>query len=591
MPCIESFIYTLKRNDYQGVAKAFVYLAQAYLESYIPDHPLDPALYSQSKLSILEKLEDRLAAKVLVVSEMELWTSGTIKCDQALDLESAISHLKRKMIKHSKQIAFRPEKSQLDDIIADLKSMKKIVVGNQSFVSQFIDAYKDPINSDQLKSKEQYIQNSISNCIERFENKYALYADLMQPINQALYQLKYGLRMMHKGISQLSNNKLDVAPRLLKFIGNVDVFDLSSILHHQTYPGLARDLHSRVRLQICSLEHIRAHAVSYGYLDHTVIESANRLFSDLSDVWKAINDERASKQRESEEFYKYKQTTHLIETNDEADEKEFESMFPDFSAEYDVSTAPEDKQKLPAELDDADVLRIMNLHCDIVKGAGKVLFSDSAFSESWPRAYAESFKAVSHILALQKRTVDRSLDRIARSGIIYAAHNLLRDGTSAFGALQSVDGLYDFYNDPNIPETESILDIVCKFDKRLVVLLERWPDHAVLSHLALICRKIASFPLTSPIMKLLSGLELLLQKSQDWEAYASKEVSLREELADVSSNIVRLRKLELSTWKDLFAIQRRKCTIEAGKLWLNLWQALIMPFLDHGAKEVCFQRT
>ena len=131
--------------------------------------------------------------------------------------------------------------------------------GNQSFVSQFIDAYKDPINSDQLKSKEQYIQNSISNCIERFENKYALYADLMQPINQALYQLKYGLRMMHKGISQLSNNKLDVAPRLLKFIGNVDVFDLSSILHNQTYPGLARDLHSRVRLQICSLEHIRAH--------------------------------------------------------------------------------------------------------------------------------------------------------------------------------------------------------------------------------------------------------------------------------------------------------------------------------------------
>jgi len=60
---------------------------------------------------------------------------------------------------------------------------------------------------------------------------------------------------------------------------------------------------------------------------------------------------------------------------------------------------------------------------------------------------------------------------------------------------------------------------------------------------------ILSFPLSSPLMKLLTGLELSLGKCQEWEANAHKGVSLSAHLEALTTLVLDWRKMELNGWK------------------------------------------
>lgn len=73
-----------------------------------------------------------------------------------------------------------------------------------------------------------------------------------------------------------------------------------------------------------------------------------------------------------------------------------------------------------------------------------------------------------------------------------------------------------------------------QFITRLEELILEWPEHAVLVQIMQICHRILSFPVTSPLMKVLSGLEMLLKKAQEWESYASKKVSVQGDLFSIN---------------------------------------------------------
>lgn len=79
-------------------------------------------------------------------------------------------------------------------------------------------------------------------------------------------------------------------------------------------------------------------------------------------------------------------------------------------------------------------------------------------------------------------------------------------------------------------------------------LISLYPNHPILIQIIRICDRILKFPLNSPLMKILSGLEFVLKKSEEWEAYAAKHVSIRKELDSLSSLVCRWRKLELKSW-------------------------------------------
>lgn len=61
----------------------------------------------------------------------------------------------------------------------------------------------------------------------------------------------------------------------------------------------------------------------------------------------------------------------------------------------------------------------------------------------------------------------------------------------------------------------------------MIELLQEWPENPILLQILNISKRILKFSISSPLMKIVSGLEILLKKAQEWESFASKKISLQ----------------------------------------------------------------
>ena len=138
----------------------------------------------------------------------------------------------------------------------------------------------------------------------------------------------------------------------------------------------------------------------------------------------------------------------------------------------------------------------------------------------------------------------------------------------------------NIYTDVFVEEVHLIYEPLQNFQNHVKSLLEQWNDHAVLMHLLKLSEKILSLPVTTPLMKMLTGLELLLRKSQEWEEVASSTVSLQQQTSQLSPLVARWRKLELQSWKQLLYSKQLQYKNESAKFWLRLYPIIMSNSSD-----------
>ena len=73
------------------------------------------------------------------------------------------------------------------------------------------------------------------------------------------------------------------------------------------------------------------------------------------------------------------------------------------------------------------------------------------------------------------------------------------------------------------------------------------------------------------IGKVMSGLEVILRKAQDWEQHASQHVSLGSPLKDISSLVASWRKLELQGWSNLLTMREIRRSLRAKHHWPRVY--------------------
>lgn len=73
---------------------------------------------------------------------------------------------------------------------------------------------------------------------------------------------------------------------------------------------------------------------------------------------------------------------------------------------------------------------------------------------------------------------------------------------------------YDVYFDPNVPEVIQCRPLLERMRTRVEELLCEWEDHPTLRELITVIDRITAFTVTSPLMKYITGLEVLVQKAQ-----------------------------------------------------------------------------
>eukprot|EP00112_Aurelia_sp_Birch-Aquarium-sp1_P018771 Seg453.13 transcript_id=Seg453.13/GoldUCD/mRNA.D3Y31 product=Midasin protein_id=Seg453.13/GoldUCD/D3Y31 len=133
---------------------------------------------------------------------------------------------------------------------------------------------------------------------------------------------------------------------------------------------------------------------------------------------------------------------------------------------------------------------------------------------------------------------------------------------------------FDIYHESNIAEVQKLTPLLAEFSSRITELLNEFPEHPALIQIQQIIDRILSFPVNQPLMKFLTGLEILLKQSQDWESYASSRVSLKVNLQSVTNQIVEWRKLELKCWPYLLQVVEKKFSREAQSWILKIYSAL-----------------
>jgi len=80
---------------------------------------------------------------------------------------------------------------------------------------------------------------------------------------------------------------------------------------------------------------------------------------------------------------------------------------------------------------------------------------------------------------------------------------------------------YNFYEDPYFTEIKLVYAPMIKIIHRCLILLEDWGDHPILVDVVTYCNKILSFHCyRTPLQKVLTGLELVLQKLEEYSKIA-----------------------------------------------------------------------
>jgi midasin len=575
---IAQLLPTFEDSDVQTRGLLWVSFAMVFLHSYIPDFPVDPVETRKAKLQFLSKVYDEETSKILVDCESEYFVKGHFDNSESYQKEvDKIAEMSKKEKKLNSKLPLRPEISQIKEVHAELQNLKNDVLG-----ADMVDELTMSLMSSNRSKmefavqKESSVQEVLSSIVTRWDVKFPYYRDLLQPLKTAVFQLKYGLRLiLSKGGLSSKSHFDSITSKLLKF---TDVFNLGEIKHLLTQVDAVSRVSSKdkvvyLNIRLSILESIVVFKSTQSSTSKELLNFSVELLHSIADDWSDAEELRLQKIEEEASLYRVRK--EVIMTEEEEEELELKNLFPDYD---------EDFKDLEDEEDNREEAVFKNLPAKEVSYDGKkandiaVLFSrlcepysaEKSFDSIWARNYQRNFSSAVDFVAAEKHIPSSFVDEVGRSGFLYMSRHRINsiEKPVELGTKE----VYDFYTDPNIYEARKIFPVILKYETTLKKALIEWPEHTVLLKLQEICRRIISFPSTSPVMKLLMGLELLLLKSEDWQKYTSKEYSLKVELDEIVKLIVNWRKLELETWKELLEIESRKCSQLVSMEWFALWK-------------------
>jgi midasin len=549
---IDLFAQTRFKSNQEARGLAWIKYGLLFLDCFIPDLSVDPVEMRKAKLSFLTEKMSEVFARQMVEAEFQILKSGT----ELIVPDEKLGDMLKKEEKWNLKLPYRPENSQMDELYADLSSLKKEVLEGKKIDS----VVKALLADDAGIESEEALQQVLSIICQRLERRYPYYLDIIHPVLLAIFQIKFGFRIIQALHSDKKEHPhFNILAQLLNFNANCNLSKYSAFVAKLS---VLENPHKKFSVVLAVLKNLTSFRRS-GFADEReLIIFSGKLFSLLNDYWGKAEAERL--RRLEEENTIYKTQSHHILTDEEIDEAEYKKLFPDYAeefAELDDSIVEEKSHHPDSPL--FDTFEVMSLFQELNS-------ESSNFASLWGKSFCYSFDTASSFAYNWKLKFSVELDLIAQNGFIFMSRNRISNTEQ-----DSTPEIYDFYNDSNVFQAAQACSVLYSFDAAIGKALANWPEHAVLLQLSAICRRILSFTASSPVMKFLTGLELLLVKSEDWEKYASREFSLKNEISKLVELIVQWRKLELDSWRDLILIETRKSNHQVSVQWFYLWKIIM----------------
>ena len=139
------------------------------------------------------------------------------------------------------------------------------------------------------------------------------------------------------------------------------------------------------------------------------------------------------------------------------------------------------------------------------------------------------------------------------------------------------------FSEENHEEVGRLIPIVDSIATRVAELLLQWPEHSTLQLVRELCERLKGFRVGSPLMRFVTGAELLLKQAWTWEQVAARHTSMKGQIDELTSLVLRWRKMELHAWPRLLecaASQAHEAAL--ARVWVRLFRVVHSSSADGG---------
>ncbi|CAL1712480.1 unnamed protein product [Somion occarium] len=553
------------RSVLNQLGRSWIALGQLVLELFVPSAPIDPAALRNCAHQFHSEEEATASAQLDLHIQLERRVSGTDSNDTIRFLQLLLEDIcKRLGSEHSTLVDSRKDLSRLHSYWAEVDQLLQHVL-SPTKLQALLSSFEVPDAS--AFSRERIVQESLVAFSQRLTILYGDFEDMNKPLQLAFHFLKFGLRI----VCHTSMNPTDSAKDALAL--SVAAFPTISSAEQISVGGLEGAMPLTFTSLIARLSAIFYQA-ALGDVTDAHIQEIKSVYERAFGLWMLDRARTEEREREAQSLYRQKKSEYDASNEAELEEEEFRDLFPEFEDVLDDSQVPKSSKRSPQliELEDAKVL--YDVHQMLFLPGHNSHQSSSGLSPlfSHSRIRLSQELVVPYIATLSEGLDSHSLP--------FRLNLLNRRIQSLLTPSQDSDKRYDFYLDANIPETRKGHLVIQAFLERLESLISDWPEQMVLHHLKSRCEAITDLSLSSPVAKILSALEQLLLHSEDWEQFANRDNSLKNQRQILITQIVDWRRLELSSWQGILETQAKAFTSGLSEWWFRLYEVLVSGTLN-----------
>lgn len=522
-----------------------VYLgASAFLiELYVTNFPIDPSVRRILEGEYLEARATELTEELEAVEAGEIRLKGISDSHRRDRILARLAQNDMAKSQLGPLLQRESDPTRLAQLFAEVHAFLGDIM-SESSISSIRAALHE--GHSQAMAREWSLQAAAEAFILRMSTIYADMDDLVRPIILAVLFTRMGMRCLARDLERRQQTPSQIVNAALAFplartVQQVSAFSQGVVNSRQALLSAM----STVADMLGSAQQAALAPVLHAQLDG------------IYQLWSDARTEEQQDEQAKESLYRVKKTDIEVESDVELEERELAEMFPSYENLDEVKVVAKEEEEVTGRFTNDDV------------SAFHVLVQAAA-SQSTEKVVPSLRQSLRNLV---KNDFDHRAygDDLDRTSIAYQMDVLHRRLTAT--KVQSSPP--NFYLDANEPEIRKAHELVSALHRRLKILIDDWPEQMVLQHIRERADKFLALDIRSPVALVLAALEQLLQHTDDWEPYASKDNSLRVFRGDASAQIINWRRLELSSWNRLLDDQASQYVAKDDEWTVRLYGSLI----------------
>ncbi|OAA69441.1 ATPase, AAA-5 [Cordyceps fumosorosea ARSEF 2679] len=516
---------------------AWVQFTIGLTKLYVPDRIIDPQLSPMMERQFFEQLETLLREKLSHVQAFNEIFAGQLTSTREQLLADEINQLDP--LPEEVVAVFRPERSELSQIHAEFSNVLKSIVG-----SNVLTTLQPRADSTEGESGLPLLKENIMRLLDRLGARFQAYQDITRPVSSLLRCFLIGLSLCESTNAAKLDSPLQAIANATPYLGGLHMsgfiaeadksFEFLDVVNSKTAINGQSELDDELRQR--------------------VFECFHAFFDNWSKRLEADKREEAAKTS----MYRFRGS---LEDEEEVDAEEFNELFPSFDEENPSAQPSKNKDE------------VRNMSLRVAEIHKKLFLESDGPSAALRRA---CFSICNRIV--RESGGHANLDGDLQSRFIAPVILLLSEKVHELQT-PPIDKTYNFYTHANLTEARQLVavvhDIRAKF--RELQMVDEIGHMQPLADVIQACDGVLEIVHTEPLAKIVHKVEHLHALVYEWQfgGWASQKYGVLNLHNALTGTIIRWRRLELSTWGNLFDMEKTKCEEDAYSWWFIAYQVII----------------